>query len=74
MRVNSTQNLEKTALWAGNSPAVISSNYLGTGTPEEAKRSFSLNPPSSSLVAMNISANSSSVVENSNETAFCVVV
>ena len=74
MRVNFTQNLHETGLLAGSSPAAISSNYLGTGTPEEAKRHFWLTPQSSSLVAMSISTNSSSVAGNSNETTLRVVV
>jgi hypothetical protein len=74
MRVNFTQNLQGTALWAGNSPAVISSNYMGTGTPEDAKRYYSLNPQTSTVVAMNISTNASSVAGNSSETTLRAVV
>ena len=74
MRVNFTQNLQGTALWAGNSPAVISSNYMGTGTPEDAKRYYSLKPQTSTVVAMDISTNASSAAGNSSETTLRAVV
>ena len=74
MRVNFTQNLHETGLLAGSSPAAISSNYLGTGTPEEAKRYYALNPQTSPVAAMNISTNASSVAGNSNETTLLAVV
>jgi hypothetical protein len=72
--VNFTQNPHQTALWPGNGPAVISTNYLGAGAPKEAKRYYSLNPQSSTVVAINISTSASFVAENSNETTLRVVV
>jgi site-specific recombinase XerD len=44
MRVNFTGDVAATSRWAGNSPAVVFSNYLGAATPEDAKRFYALRP------------------------------
>lgn len=52
MRVNSTGNIPETAVWAGNSAAVIIKHYLGTGTPEDAQRFYALRPPTGKVISM----------------------
>ena len=46
MRVNGTGDLEATARWAGNSPAVIEQSYLGVASPEDAAQFYALRPNS----------------------------
>ena len=72
--MNFTQNLHQTAFWAGNGRAVISADYLGSGTPEEAERYYSLNSQSGTVVAIGMSTNSAFVAENPNEMKSRVVV
>jgi integrase len=45
MRLLKTQDLEGTALWAGNSPKVIQEDYRGIGIKEDAEKFYSLKPP-----------------------------
>lgn len=50
MRVNSTGDIAATSRWAGNSPAVVFSNYLGAATPDDAKRFYALRPKPTGVV------------------------
>jgi site-specific recombinase XerD len=43
-RLNLTGDIAATALWAGNSPGVIRSSYLGKATEDDAKRFYNLKP------------------------------
>jgi site-specific recombinase XerD len=52
MRVNYTNDIPATARWAGTSVEKIRTNYLGKGTPEDAKRFYALKPKAGNVVAM----------------------
>ena len=56
MRVNATGDIEATARWAGNSPAVVVKNYLGAGTPDDAKKFYALEPETEAEVVSNATA------------------
>jgi hypothetical protein len=45
MRLLKTQDLEGTALWAGNSPKVTQEDYRGIGIKADAEKFYSLKPP-----------------------------
>lgn len=42
MRVNLTHDVKETSRWAGNTPEVVSSHYLGAGTAADAREFYGL--------------------------------
>lgn len=44
MRVNSTHDVKETSRWAGNTPEIVTSHYLGAGTAEDAREFYGLTP------------------------------
>lgn len=52
-RVRQKGDINTTATWAGNSPAIIRTNYLGLVSGREAANFWSLEPSSNSRVATN---------------------
>jgi integrase len=44
MRLNLRNDLAETARWAGNSPSIVTTNYEGRGTPDDAKQFYALRP------------------------------
>ena len=52
MRANEKGDIPATARWAGNSAAVVCTNYLGAGTPDDAKRFYALRPVAGKVVSI----------------------
>lgn len=44
MRVNLTKNISEVSRWAGNTPDIVCSHYLGSATPDDARRFYALLP------------------------------
>lgn len=70
MRVNASEDVEATALWAGNSSAIIDEHYLGVATPQDAHLFYGLRPRAGSVVPLlHPSEGSESERESSNAPA-----